>query len=93
MISELSCLSMCVNNIPSMNKTKGPHTRNDNYIQSSESQVNLCMYEGHRPAKRGRLLFRSYLKHVVIEADDRCAYGGLYGQLVDAIPNRARGND
>ena len=33
---------------------------------------------GHRPAKSGWLLFRSDLKYVKIEADDRCVYGDLW---------------
>ena len=33
--------------------SKGSRTSNDNCIQSLESQVNLCMYGGHRPAKSG----------------------------------------
>ena len=32
---------------------KGSHTRSDNRKQSLESQVNLCMYGGHCPAKSG----------------------------------------
>ena len=34
-------------------QTKGPHTCNDNRMQSSESQVNLCVHGGHRLPKSG----------------------------------------
>ena len=30
--------------VATLGMSKGPHTRNGNCIQSSESQVNLCMY-------------------------------------------------
>ena len=32
---------------------------------------------GHRPAKSGGLLFRSDMKSIEIDADDRCLYGGF----------------
>ena len=59
-------------------KAKGSHTRNNNRIQSSESQVNLCMYGGGSSSCQKWLIsIRSDLKYIKIKADDCCVYGGL----------------